>query len=114
MSKAINARKKGHAFELDILRWFNDRGFTALTSRNESKRKDDAGIDLCYTEPFSVQCKAVERAINHHSVLAKMPNDSNYNLIFHKKSRLGVTVTMTIQDFSEILNMLIKNKIIKP
>jgi hypothetical protein len=109
----INARKKGHGYELQIRDWFRELGWNkAVSSRSESKNKDDQGIDLCFTDPFSVQAKAVEKLGSLHDVLAKMPNDSNYNLVFHKKNRKGTIVAMTIEDFRELLEMLITNKII--
>jgi hypothetical protein len=112
---AINPRKKGHGYELQIRDWFRELGWIkAVSSRSESKNKDDQGIDLCYTDPFSIQAKAVEKLGSLHDILAKMPNDSNYNIVFHKKNRKGTIVAMTIEDFKELLEMLITNKIIKP
>jgi hypothetical protein len=112
---AINPRKKGHGYELQIRDWFRELGWTkAVSSRSESKNKDDQGIDLCFTDPFSVQAKAVEKLGSIHDVLAKMPNDSNYNVVFHKRNRKGTIVAMNIEDFKEILEMLIANRIIKP
>jgi len=112
---AINPRKKGHSYELDIRDWFRERGWSrAVSSRSESKNKDDQGIDLCYTDPFNVQAKAVEKLGSLHDVLARMPNDSNYNLVFHKRNRKGTIVAMTLEDFHELLESLITNQIIKP
>jgi hypothetical protein len=114
MAQKINARKKGHGYELQIRDWFKELGWTeCVSSRSESKRKDDQGIDLCYTDPFHVQAKAVEKLGSLHDILAKMPKN-NYNLVFHKRNRKGTIVAMTIEDFKEILDMLISNKIIKP
>lgn len=111
---AINPRKKGHTYELVIRDWFRDLGWSrAVSSRSESKNKDDQGIDLCYTDPFNVQAKAVEKLGSIHDVLAKMPKD-NYNLVFHKRNRKGTIVAMTIEDFKEIVEKLIQNQIIKP
>ena len=110
----INARQKGKQFELDIIKWFNSRGYNSVSSRSESKRTDDAGVDLCYTKPFNVQCKAVEKLGSVHEIIKGMPSDTNYNLVFHKKNRKGVMVTMSMEDFGEILDMLITNQIIKP
>lgn len=111
----INARKKGHGYELQIRDWFKDLGWSrAVSSRSESKNKDDQGVDLCFTDPFNTQMKAVEKLGSIHDVLAKMPSDDNYNLVFHKKNRKGTIVAMTIEDFKELLEMLIQNKIIKP
>ena len=115
MAGKINARKKGATYELQIRDWFKELGWKdAVSSRSESKNMDDKGVDLCYTAPFAVQAKAVEKLGSIHDILAKMPNDSNYNLVFHKKNRKGTIVAITIEDFKEILQMLITNQIIKP
>jgi hypothetical protein len=110
----INSRHKGNNYELQIRDWFRELGWDkAVSSRSESKNKDDQGIDLCYTDPFHVQAKAVEKLGSIHDILAKMPKN-NYNLVFHKRNRKGTIVAMTIEDFKEILQKLIQNQIIKP
>jgi hypothetical protein len=111
----INARAKGHAFERQIVAFFRTKGWTKCnTSRFESKMKDDQGIDLTNTDPLSIQCKAIEKLGSVHDILNRMPKDENYNLVFHKKNRKGTIVCMTLEDFEEILDMLIHNNIIKP
>lgn len=111
----INSRQKGATYELQIRDWFRELGWTeCVSSRSESKRKDDQGIDLCYTDPFNCQMKAVEKLGSIHDILAKMPKDKNYNLVFHKKNRKGTIVAMTLEDFKEIVQMLITNQILKP
>jgi hypothetical protein len=47
-----------------------------------------------------------------HRVLSEMPQDSNYNIVFHKRNRQGTVVAMTIEDFKEIIQMLTQNQII--
>jgi len=112
---AINPRVKGHAFELRIRDWFRELGWDkAVSSRSESKNKDDQGIDLCYTDPFHIQAKAVEKLGSIHDILERMPKGPHYNLVFHKRNRKGTIVAMTIEDFKELLQMLIQNQIIKP
>jgi hypothetical protein len=112
-SKGKSARQKGHGFELSMRDVFKDLGWdTCVSSRSESKNKDDAGIDLCFTDPFNIQCKAVEQLGSHHKVLAAMPKDTNYNILLHKRNRQGVVVSMMLDDFIEILKMLKQNKII--
>jgi len=106
MSK-INARKKGHAFELQIIKWCKEQGWEeAVSSRSESKRLDDKGVDICYTKPFNFQCKAVENLGSIHKVLSAMPDDTNYNVVLHKRNRQGTIVAMTLEDFTEIINMI--------
>jgi hypothetical protein len=108
-----NGRVKGHTFERQMAKLFRDMGWEkCVTSRLESKAKDDAGIDLCNTDPFSVQCKAVEKLGSLHDVLAKMPQDTNYNIVLHKRNRSGVIVAMTLEDFQEIVEKLKANKIL--
>jgi hypothetical protein len=112
-TRGKSARQKGHTYELQIRDFFKDLGWDkAVSSRSESKNKDDQGIDLCFTDPFNVQCKAVENLGSIHKVLISMPNDQNYNLIFHKRNRQGTIVAMTLEDFKEIIQMLKSNQII--
>ncbi len=106
----INPRKKGHAYELQIRDFFKELGWTdCVTSRLESKRADDAGVDLCFTNPFNVQAKAVENLGSIHAVLNRMPVDSKINVVFHKKNRQGTIVAMTQEDFKRII-ILLKSK----
>jgi len=108
------SRVKGHTFERDMAKIFREMGWEkCVTSRAESKAKDDQKIDLCFTDPFNVQCKAVENLGSIHKVLAEMPEDTNYNVVMHKRSRSGVIVAMTLEDFAEIVNKLTANNILK-
>lgn len=115
MAKKINARAKGNSYELQIRDFFRELGWEkVVSSRAESKSKDDQGVDLCFTDPFNIQCKAVEKLGSLHDVLARMPAGPNYNIVFHKRNRKGTIVAMTVEDFKEILSILIHNQIIKP
>jgi len=107
------ARNKGLNYERKIRREFIDLGFTnCTTSRYESKKVDDSKVDLCNTDPFNIQCKAVEKGINYNKLLSEMPKDENYNIILHKKDRKEIVV-LSKSDFMELLDMLIVNKIIQ-
>ena len=109
----INPRKKGHAYERDVRDFFIKLGWpTCVTSRLESKRADDAGVDLCFTDPFNVQAKAVENLGSIHAVLDRMPVDSNLNVVFHKKNRQGTIVAMKQHDFEKIVALLKQNNLI--
>lgn len=96
----INGRKKGHDFERKLAQTFREKGWEeCLTARLESKRVDDSGVDLCFTKPFNVQAKNMQNLGSAHKTLARMPKDGNINLVFHKKTREGVIVCMTEEDF---------------
>lgn len=114
MSK-INSRAKGHAFERQIINLLKELGWTqACSSRSESKRTDDAGIDICFSYPLQIQCKAVEALGSAHATLDRMPKvDGVYNVVFHKKNRQGTTVSMSQNDFFTILKLLLDNQLIK-
>jgi len=111
---ALNARNKGHAYERKIVNELKEYLLfvNALSSRSESKNLDDKGVDIAYTDPFYIQCKAVEKLGNIHKVLSKMPNEDKYNVVFHKRNNQGETVTMWKDDFYELIGMLIRNDII--
>ena len=68
-----------------------------------NKKLDDAGVDLVGTDPFNIQCKAVERSMDLHTVLADMPTDSNYNVVFHKRNKQGQIAVLRLEDFMELI-----------
>lgn len=108
-----NNRTAGHDFERTIRQWFIKLGWErAQTSRYASREKDDQCVDLCYVDPFNVQCKYTQ-AINYHAELAKMPKDNNYNVVFHKRKNQGVIVAMTMEDFEDIIQGTVREGVIK-
>lgn len=109
----VNSRNVGHDYERKMRLWFYDHGYkNCTTSRYSSREKDDAKVDLDKTEPWNVQCKRTKQAPNMHELLSEMPQDTNYNLVFHHRPRKGTVVSMSLKDFGEILNMLKKNGIV--
>lgn len=110
--RKINARQKGHTYERKIAEEFRQLGYTeCLTSRLESKRQDDLGIDLCHTGMWAVQCKAVEKLGSYHDILKSMPQHDKINVLFHKRNNKGETVTMSKNDFYKIVEILKQEKI---
>lgn len=101
--KRINGKKKGNAYELKVIQDLKELYPEAVSSRSESKRADDAGIDIMYTNNLQIQCKAVEQSINTHKILSGMPKNGKMNLIFHKRNRQGETVTLSKEDFLQLL-----------
>lgn len=102
----INARAKGNTYEREVAAKFRAAGFSrCVTSRSESKRLDDLGVDLCYTDPWIVQCKAVERLGPVHDIINGMP-PPGIPLVFHKRNRKGTVVSMRESDFWKILRAL--------
>lgn len=108
--KKINARQKGHAYERKIAEEFRQLGYDkCLTSRLESKKRDDEKVDLCHTGNWNIQCKAVEKLGRYHDILDTMPvEEENINVIFHKINRKGEVVAMRKEDFYRIILRLDK------
>ena len=99
-----SARTKGHAFEREIAELFRELGWdNCVTSRSESKNTDDKGIDLCFTLPWSVQCKAQEKLTTGlHELISGMPKDDNHNVIIWKRNNKGILVSMDLESFKKI------------
>tara|TARA_A100001391_G_scaffold62126_1_gene38704 strand:+ start:117 stop:473 length:357 start_codon:yes stop_codon:yes gene_type:complete len=112
----MRSRRKGHDYERKIRKEFRDMGWKFCeTSRYASKMIDNAKIDLVRTDPFAVQCKATTNNPSYHKILDEMkPNMFQYKLIYHKRKNDGEYVIMKKNDWLEILEMLVANKIIKP
>lgn len=112
----INARAKGHAYERKIAHLFQELGWAdCCSSRSENRRLDACGVDLCHTDPFYIQAKAVEKLGSYHDILARMPEmKDKFNLIFHKRNHKGTIVAMSEEDFFAILELLVKARVINP
>lgn len=109
----INGKKKGSAYEVAIRNLFRSLGWASCeTARYESKKTDDMKVDLCHTDPFNIQTKAIENSINYERVLGMMPQGINYNVVFHKCRRKEYVI-MEQKDFVELLQMMIHEGIIK-
>jgi hypothetical protein len=102
-SMSIHSKNKGNKFELQIVQFLERLGFEAVTSRSESKRLDDKGVDIVTNAPFNVQCKAVERlSVPIHQLLKDMPTDKT-PVVFHKRNNKGVVVSMKLEDFEKLI-----------
>lgn len=107
------SRTKGHNFERQVAKEMRGLGFNDCeTSRYANRKLDDACVDLTETGCFSIQCKAYKNQPNFRTELDKMPEDSNYNLVFHKAPRKRDLVVMYKEDFYEIIQMLKSEKLI--
>jgi len=113
-TKKINARDKGLNYERKLVIELKDLfGIETIgTSRNLNRYKDSLKCDIVNIPMFNAQCKATEATPPYHILLREMPNDTNYNLIFHKRNNKGEVVVMSKESFYEIIKMLKVNQII--
>jgi hypothetical protein len=82
------------------------------TARNLSRIKDGLKCDVLNVPMMNLQAKATESTPSYHSLLKEMPQDTNYNVIFHKRNHKGEVVVLSKEDFYEIIKMLIVNQVI--
>jgi len=74
-------RSAGLNFERQIARELKDMGYDAVTSRYESKRLDDAGVDLVTNFPLAPQMKVSQNTPDPHKLLT----ETEAEVIFFKK-----------------------------
>ena len=96
------SRTKGHDFERKIMNELIGLGYICYTSRNESKRLDDACVDLVDTTPFYFQLKKTERLPNLDNIIKAMPQDK-VRTILHAKNNQDALITMRWEDFKKLL-----------
>jgi len=102
--KTINVRAKGHAYERKIVSELKELGYVnAVTSRSESKRADDDGVDILGVDGFAIQCKAVERLGSVLSVLEHINTKYGMPVLFHKRNRRREVVSMFKEDFYKLI-----------
>lgn len=106
-------RTRGLSYERSIASQFRELGWEkACTSRYASRMKDDQKIDLCFTEPFNIQCKATDKCVNYKKIMDEMHQDENWNVIFNKLTGKGEFVIMSKEDFYDIIQSLKREQII--
>lgn len=110
----INVRQKGLDYERKLVIELKELfGKDEIgTSRNLNRFKDSLKVDIVNVPMFNIQCKATESTPAYHSLLKTMPNDNNYNLIFHKRNNKGEVVVMGKTTFYQVIEMLRFNGII--
>lgn len=101
-AQSKKSRNKGHGFELQILHELTDMGYEGLyTSRSESRRLDDAKIDLADTKnvlDFYVQCKCTAAQPKVATITKECPIRDKPLAIFWKQANS----TETIKEFVTI------------
>jgi hypothetical protein len=97
-------RRAGHDYERKIAKEMRALGWvSAITSRYGSREKDDKKVDIMNVDPFNIQCKSVQRPVKYIALLDEMPNDFNFNVIFHKLLHKGEYVILKKEDFYTLI-----------
>lgn len=79
-------RNEGNGWERSILNsWLKAIFPNAVTARSESRRRDAAKVDFCFTGGWNIQAKSEAKGVNYHKLLNIMPDDG-HNIIIHKRT----------------------------
>lgn len=87
-------RNAGHQLERDVALKMRECGFPhAVTARVESKRRDDAKVDIMNKDeeingrlPYNLQAKNCSTAIGYPLLLSQMPKGEEYNVVIHNQT----------------------------
>jgi len=108
-----NSRSVGHTYERQLRLELIALGWDKCqTSRYASRETDDANVDFVNTPPFNIQAKRWKSAPSYHDVLKSMPNDTNYNVVIHKRPNKGEVVVMGKETFYALVEKLRHNGVI--
>ncbi len=115
-------RNAGHGWERDSARGFRECSYPfVVTTRSESKSRDDKGIDLMNKDEyknglfeFSVQCKCTQKNPDYHSLIEELPKDFGIPIVFHRKTLktktrfrvVGEYATLRVEDFYNLLRKI--------
>jgi hypothetical protein len=109
----MNSKHKGNRFEQAVARRLRQLFPNVRTAREMNKWLDAQGVDFVETYPFQFQAKHVERGLDPHAVLERMPpNDQMYNVLLWKKNRKATLVVMSIEDAEEIAWILKRERVL--
>lgn len=88
-------RTAGHDWEREVIKDLKEMGYTdAVSSRQESRETDNAGIDICNTGDIAIQCKNTARNIDYHKINKSM-NTDKHKVIIHKRTEKAGNKFMT-------------------
>jgi hypothetical protein len=102
---ALKAKQKGNRWELACARLLKPIWPQVATARLMSKAADDAGMDLVNTGRFNIQCKHVERGLDLHGTLDKMPT-FGFNVVLWKRNRKTALAVLTMSQAHELISLL--------
>jgi hypothetical protein len=113
---ALRNRTAGHNFERKVVNDLKAIGYdSAVSSRFESRRLDDSGVDICNTSPFHIQCKNMQGNIDYQKFLEDInpPEGFEMRVLLHKKTKKvktrfmpeGIFAIMYYEDFLRLAEL---------
>ena len=109
--KAKQSRSKGNQCERDVVHDLREIGYDVYTSRSESKRLDDAKVDIAGEIPYYIQIKHTATQPNYYKIEESCPlKDKPFCIVWKKAfndgSRSPETIVMI--PYSQFLTLIKK------
>ena len=108
------SKSKGNKYELQIVNELKAMGYDAVTSRSESKRMDDAKVDVITNFPFHIQCKNTQVKPDYIKIINEFKLTDKPLIIFHNSQVKKKVNCVSLGEFAilrkEYLYNLIKNR----
>lgn len=103
------SRRKGNHWELEIINALKEAGYDGcVSSRSESKRMDDAKIDIVDTKnelPCYIQAKNTKSLPNYHKIFESCPKkDKPFVIACKQEGKHPPIVMMPIDFFYSLIN----------
>ena len=107
----INARNKGHSYELSVIKELKSLFKTdkIYSTRSQNRMLDAEKVDICGEVPFNIQCKATETIPQVHKIFDDINRDKP-PMIFWKKNNKRQIVIMEAETFLEIMLDIVDKK----
>ena len=97
--KGKYSKNKGSRYELEIAKELSTCGYPEIvTSRSESKRMDNAKVDLIDKEgrlPFHIQCKITKNTPNYFKIREEAPKNLPFTIFWNRQEVKEGNVNMS-------------------
>jgi hypothetical protein len=113
-------RSVGHRWERDCARAYRECGHPhVVTTRSESKARDDTGIDLMNKDEFkngllrdAPQCKCTLKNPDYHKLITELPEELGMPVVLHRKTEkqgkifrvVGEYAIIRVEDFFKLIS----------
>lgn len=104
MSKRINVRQKGHAFERYIANLFKAIGYSKAHRQLEFQINNALGIDIAETGRYKIQCKKTAKYVPMNTINEVKHKGDEIPVLIAAGDNEPPLVTMHLHDFLELVS----------
>lgn len=87
--QAKKSRNKGSAFEAEVVNKLKELGYDVCRSAGESKKLDNAKVDIAGDCKFAIQCKNTQNLPNYFKIRENCPDPRPLALLWKKVGEVG-------------------------